>query len=190
MLQDVLGRYSEDIDEVRKFCDNRYDSLFKEHFKEIHNLYNRMKSTVNPISDSELEYILIMFPMELITVAEKLNKLRLEQEVVKLKNKETMETLRNTLLEEASASGLNKTQTQEYVSHGLSKAMVEYEIVLSAYESITTRVTNEQTFSKELIMGAKKVWDSRRGSESANPIKPVAGDLPDYDPTSSKSYIK
>lgn len=190
MLQTVLNKYSDDITEVTQFCNEKYCELFGDHFKEVHNLYTRMKSNVSPISDSELEYILIMLPLELIEVAEKLNNLRLEQEVIKLKNKEAYETARSELLTEAQSLDLNKTATQEYITHGLNKIMVEYEITLSAYESITTRVANEQSFSKELIMGAKKVWDSRRSSESVNPVKPIASDLPDYDPTSNKAYIK
>lgn len=190
MLTDVVQEYKDDINGVADFCEKIYKDSFDSHFSEVHNLYNKMKSKVNPIADSELEYILIMLPMELFTVAEKLNKLRLEQEVIKLKNKEKIEELRNRFISEAEYLNYNKTQSAEHVSRHLSVAMVEYEVLLAAYDSIITRVTNEQSFAKELIMGAKKVWDSRRGSEASNPVKPIAGDLPNYDPTSNKAYIK
>ena len=190
MLDDIVSEYSQDIAAIDKFCDDLYDRLFAKHFREVRNLYQRMQSKLKPISDSELEYILIMLPVEMFSVAESLNKIRLQQEVVKLKNREKVETLRKELTAQATDLGMNKSQMSEYVSHGLSEAMVEYEVLSSAYESVITRVSNEQTFSKELIMGAKKVWDSRRSSEASNPVAPIKGDLPDYDPTSSKSYIK
>jgi len=190
LITDVLQEYKDDIVGVSDFCDSKYNELFESHFKEVDTLYRKMQSSVYTISDSELEYILIMLPMELIAVAEKLSQLKLEQQVVKLKNKEKFEEFRNQLIEESTIRGLNKSHVQEFVSHGMNQLVVDYELVVSAYETIINRVTSSQMFAKELIMGAKKVWDSRRSAESGSPVKPIATDLPDYDPTSSKSYIK
>ena len=131
-----------------------------------------------------------MFPLELFTAAEKLNALRLNCEVVKLKNKQTLEKLRKDVTDAATQEGLNKTQTAERVAHAISEKMVEYEVLYTAYSSVITRVENEQTFSKELIMGAKKVWDSRRSAENSNPVKEVIPDLPEYDITANKQYVK
>ena len=148
-----------------------------------------MKSDIHPITDEELEYILTTFPLELFVISEQLNKIRLNSEVVKLKNKETIEKLRNDAIAEATTQGLNKTQTNEYVSHVLNRSMVEYEVLLSAYNSIITRVENEQTFSKELIMGAKKVWDARRNTDLTNPVGEVVPELPEYDIKSDKTSV-
>ena len=84
---------------------------------------------------------------------------------------------------------MNKTQTADYVNRKINTAMVEYEVLHAAYVSIVTRVENEQTFAKELIMGAKKVWDSRRSADNSNPVGLVVPELPEYNPTKSKTPI-
>ena len=190
MLDDIFSKYAEDITGVKDYVNKLYEESFAPHFSEIHALYKKLKSKVNPISDSELEYILIMLPLELFTVAEKLNDLRLQCEVIKLKNKESAENFRNAAIEEALSLEMNKTTASEFVNRAVAKQMIEYEVLLSTYESLITRVTNEQSFAKELIMGAKKVWDSRKSAENSNPVKPIAGDLPDYNAATTKTYIK
>ncbi len=178
----VIDEYSSDMDSIQTFCEDMYITHFADNFNEIRELYKRMKSKVHPITDAELEYILTTFPMELFTVAEKLNKLRLNCEVVKLKNKQTMEKIRKNATEIAKNLEYNKSQTNEFVSHIIAEQMVEYEVLYAAYNSIVARVENEQTFSKELIMGAKKIWDARRNSEMSNPVGMVVPeDLPEYD---------
>lgn len=188
-LTKALDEYSADIEAVQKFCDEIYNEHFSSNFKKVRELYQRMKSDIHPITDEELEYILTTFPLELFVISEQLNKIRLNSEVVKLKNKETIEKLRNDAIAEATAQGLNKTQTNEYVSHVLNRSMVEYEVLLSAYNSIITRVENEQTFSKELIMGAKKVWDARRNTDLTNPVGEVVPELPEYNIKSGKTPV-
>lgn len=187
-VTEVLAEYKADSDAVHSFCDELYNELFGDNFKAVRELYSRMKSTARPITDEELEYILSTFPLELFTVAENLNKLRLDYEVVKLKNKEKAESLRKQFVKEAEASfQFTKSQIAEYVAHRMTESMIEYEVVLTAYESVITRVENEQSFSRELIMGAKKIWDSRRSSEKANPVNSSDVELPEY---SRKQYIK
>lgn len=191
-ISDVIQEYDEDAQAIHSFCEELYDNMFGESFKRVRDMYQRMQSEVRPISDEELEYILVMFPMELVAVAESLNKLRLDHEVVKLKNRDKLEELRDKLKSEVSSIELTKTEKQDYINHKLSQKMVEYEILLSAYASVITRVENEQSFSRELIMGAKKIWDSRRGAESANPVSPVniEEELPEYSRNTPQSYIK
>lgn len=179
-IKEVLTKYSEDIDAVQKFCDELYEENFSSNFQQVRELYKRMKSDIHPITDEELEYILTTFPLELFVTSERLNKIRLNCEVVKLKNKETIEEIRDKALAEATDQGLNKTQTNEYVSHAVSRNMVEYDVLFSAYSSVITRVENEQSFSKELIMGAKKIWDARRNTELSNPVGAVVPELPEY----------
>lgn len=186
-MQKVLEEYTDDMMSVNEYCDQLYEQYFAEHFSDVRELYSRMKSKVHPITDEELEYILTLFPMELFAVSEALNKLRLQAEVVKLKNKEKLEELRKQAKTESEQLELNKTETLEYINHRVSEQMVEYEVFLSAHSSCITRVENEQTFAKELIMGAKKIWDSRRNSENSNPVKEVT-DLPEY--RSPQTYIK
>ena len=180
----VIEEYSADIKAVQEFCYSIYSDNFADNFSKIRELYNRMKSNTHPITDEELEYILTTLPLELFTISERLNRIRLNCEVVKLKNKQKIEELKKDASAEASKQGLNKTQTNEYVAGIVSRNMAEYEILFSAYNSVITRVENEQTFSKELIMGAKKVWDSRRSSEHSNPVGLVVPeDIPEYSPS-------
>ena len=47
------------------------------------------------------------------------------------------------------------------------------------YTAVVTRVEIDIAFSKELIMGARKVWDARRRSEDA-PVGEIPPELPDY----------
>lgn len=154
--------YKSDILPIQIYCDEIYkNNGFEQCFCNVDVLIGKMESNVTPISDSDLEWILIELPMKLFAASESLNKLRLSLEVLKLKIKETK---------------LNKDSSNEN----------EYQVLKIVHENIISRVENQVTMSKELIMGAKKVWDSRRSAEKSNPIKEV--DLPDYVP--DKEYIK
>ena len=186
-IADVIKEYKSDNDAIHKFCDDLYSTLFNTNFEAIRDMYKRMKSNMKPITDDELEYILTTFPLELFTVAENLNKLRLDREVVKLKNKEKLESIRKKVEEAAASLDVSKAEKQDWIHRQVTSEYVEYEIVLTAYDSVITRVENEQSFSRELIMGAKKIWDSRRSSESVNPVGPVVPNLPEYD---RNRYIK
>lgn len=187
-LQLILEEYKSDNEAIHTFCDELYDSYFQDNFSEIRKLYNRMKSDIHPITDAELEYVLSTFPLELFVVAENLNRLRLDYAVIKLKNREKFEALRKSYTDIANGmQELNKSEKQDWINHQLNQHSVEYELVLTAYDSVITRVENEQSFSRELIMGAKKIWDSRRSSEDSNPVGPVVPELPEYH---RKEYVK
>lgn len=191
-ISNAIEEYKEDSEAIHAFCEELYSKNFKEHFDGVRSLYTRLKSKTHPISDDELEYVLTELPLELFSAAEKLNNLRLDHEVVKLKNKETLEKLRRELFDSFSDTDVSKSAKQDAVNRSLNEKMVEYEILLSAYSSVITRVENEQSFARELIMGAKKIWDSRRGAESSNPVSPVVPEekteLPEY--KLPKQYIK
>lgn len=187
-LEDILQQNKADLQLVHDFCDTIYNDMFKASFDEVRDLYKRMKSEVRPITDDELEYILTTFPLELINVAENLNKIRLDREVIKLRNAERVEQLRNRFTGDTiKFEGWTKSEKQTWVNHAITTEMLEYEILFTAYNSVVTRVENEQSFARELIMGAKKIWDSRRSSENVNPVSPTAAALPEYN---RKQYVK
>lgn len=189
-IQDIIKEYASDTQAIHDFCNTQYDTLFGTSFKEVKDMYRRMKSQVKPISDDELEYILTTFPMELIMVAENLNKIRLEYEVVRLKNKERLAELKKQFADECDELGFSKTEKQAYISNMIASASTDYQVLAAAYESIITRVEGEQSFSRELIMGAKKIWDSRRSTESVNPITPGSSELPEYKRTTKQlNYV-
>ena len=156
--------YKTDILPIQVYCDEIYrNNGFEACFCNVSTLIGKMESNMNPISDHDLEWILIELPMKLFTASESLNKLKLSLEVIKLKLKESKSEKDSDL-----------------------ETITEYQILKIIHETLISKVESQITLSKELIMGAKKVWDSRRIGEKSNPVKEI--DLPDYDP--NQTYIK
>lgn len=185
-----LNIYHEDMDAVNGLADDLYNKLFASNFSQVQNIYRRMKSNDSPITDEELEYVITMLPLELFEVSEGVNRIRLDLEVAKLKKKGDIPDIRDQLRSEAEFGRMNKTATAQYIQDRLPKMTLASDILIAIYSSIISRVERESTFAKELIMGAKKVWDSRRSAEQSSPIGPTdVDDLPDYKPD-SKTYIK
>ena len=192
-LSKAIDEYSSDTYSIQSYCDELYTANFEEYFSSVRDLYERLKSKSRVISDSELEDILTNLPMNLFVAAEALNRFRLEYEVIKLKNKAKKDWLTRDLYSEVASLDCSVSDKKEYVNRSLSSAMLEYEILLCAIGSLISRVENEMTFSKELIMSAKKIWDSRRSAETSNPVSPVdSSKLPEYrgPDTRKGSYIR
>lgn len=197
----ITDAYVEDLTAVESYIQNLYSEHFESHFSKVRDVYDRMKSEVSPISDSELEYILTVLPMELFFCAESINAIRLNKEVIKLKNKETQAELKKvhtsqlTAELDKSGSKMSTSAFNDEVKNRVSASMVEYELFQTIYDSLISRVESEMSFARELIMGAKKVWDSRRNSENSNPVAPVDSSRPTYKnsvppyPPMPKDYI-
>ena len=66
---------------AEQFCDSIYESVFAPTFAEVQKLHARMKSEQVPITDAELTYILTELPLDLFSVSESLNKLRLKHQL-------------------------------------------------------------------------------------------------------------
>ena len=151
-----------EIDGAIEWCYNLYVKDFEDVFKDVLELYDGMDSEFRSISDSELEWIITGLPLELFAVSESLNNMKLGEQVIRLKTKELKSV-------PESESELSEVE------------FCEFEILKAIHASAINRVENQITFCKELIMGAKKVWDSRRAAEKANPVSEVAlDDLPAY----------
>ena len=190
-LSDILKNYEDDISAVYSWSDDIYEHRFATFFNRVRELYEIFKSKTHPITDSELEEIITNLPLELFSVSEYLNKIRTAYEVIKLKRKEK----RSKLLSESK--GRNDTLRNSEADSGV----IEDDILLLGYSIVIQRVENEISFCRELIMGAKKIYDRRKSTELASPILPVGLDdtkisttsLPDYHPTATlqnKTYIK
>lgn len=165
---------ADDIEAVIEWCDEIYDDRFSKFFQRERELFQRLQSKSRPITDEELEWILTMLPLELFSVAEVLNKFKISQEVVKLKTKQKKAHIIETSAERTA------TRRQEVAA----LAILEDELLHTAYSTVIDRVEREISFSRELIMSAKKIWDSRH-RENINPISEVSvpdpvHDLPDY----------
>ena len=174
-LQSTLDKISSDIDEVNEWAESEYQKYFSDYFKGEVELYNKMKSTsaTSQIPDEELEWVLTDLPLELFSVTEQLSKLRTAQEVIKLsiKQKERDYVKSNT-------EGSETKRKEEAAA-----LSAEDRLLVSVYDSIIERVTRQMTFSKELIMSAKKIWDARRADGIPLPEMNI-------DPKRLPEYIK
>lgn len=151
-LQKRLEALYTEVTEVNEWAESEYQKYFASYFKGEQDLYNRMKSKDDPITDQELEWILTDLPLELFSVTEQLSKMKIAQEVIKVSIKEKE---RDYI---ASATEGSMTQKKEEAS----ALTLEDKLLVDVYDSIMERVSRQMTFSKELIMSAKKIWDTRR----------------------------
>jgi len=170
-LNELNEEFKVDIDSVTSWCNEIYLDQFDEFFVDYRVLFKRLKSKEKSITDEELARILIDLPIQLFGIAEALNKFKISQEVVKLKNRQReLELIRNSL----------KSTVTDRKQDATDK-MIEYKLLITAYSSIIDRVTSEISFCRELIMGAKKIHDSRLAGIRSNPVSEVDETmLPDY----------
>ena len=170
-LQNTLAELIPDIEEVNKWAEDQYTEYFSAYFKGEVELYNKMKTVNSQITDLELEWVLTDLPLELFSVTEQLSKLKTAQEVIKLsikqKEREYMET---------HTDG-SETKRRE----AAAALTAEDRLLVSVYDSIIDRVSRQMTFSKELIMSAKKIWDARRSDGIPLPEMNIdPSKLPEY----------
>ena len=147
-----------DFDAADKLVDDIYNKYFASYFIKEEEMHQRFQDTDVPINDLELSWIITALPLELFSVANALAQFRQHLEIVKLKMKQR--------------------KTEKITDTNLD---TEFKLMTIIYTSVISRVEQQISFSKELIMGAKKVWDARRSSEVA-PISEInLPDLPEYD---------
>lgn len=171
--------YQQDIDAVIKYQNEIYDKMFSKEFSEVKSLSDMIKkSGYKSPSDEVLEIILMDVPLKLFDVAEKLNQLELTLQVLKLKLKEKKIELKH----DENVRNMNSTMLSEFVSENT----IEDELMISIYSKLIERVNSQISYSKELIMSAKKLWDRRKEAESAMPVTPVDPAAVPYNPNESR----
>ena len=171
-LAEIVAEMQPDIDSVNEWVDEIYNKYFSGYFADQHEYYKRLKSKDRPITDAELEDILTTMPLELFSVSEALSQFKISEEVVKLKVKETeIENFKNS-------QQSSETKRKEEAAN----SVLEHKLLITVYEAVAERVGKEISYSRELIMGCKKIWDGRRATDNSNPVGNVVneGDLPDY----------
>lgn len=179
-LNTLQSELTEDMDAVKIWQNTVYQEHFEKYFQSPRDMFRRLKSKASPITDDELSWILIDLPLHLFDASEALNQFQLYQEVVKL----------HTKRKESDAFQNSNAKTISNKKEEATITVLEDKLLIKAYESIITRVNEEISFCRELIMGAKKIWDARRKSEEANPVSPQdipKSELPDY---TIKQYVK
>ena len=175
----IEQKYQKDIDAVIDYENGIYNHLFAKEFSEILKLSDAIKqSGYRSPSDEVLEVILIDVPLKLFDVAERLNQLELTLQVLKLELKEKKVQLKHC----DDVQDLNSTETSDYIT---SKT-IEDELMICVYTKLIERVNSQVSYSKELIMSAKKLWDRRKAAESVMPVSPVDPASAPYDPSKSK----
>lgn len=174
-LSAVLDSCYGDMETLDAWTSEIYQKYIGDAFENVNKLYESMKTYEANLTDADINWILVSLPLKMFAISESLNKLRLQHEVVKLRQKEY-----RTYLDE-----------QPNVPEAEREAeLAAYKIAEKALGSVIQRVENEISFCKELIMGAKKIFDSRRSAEQSMPVDEGVADLPDYTPMSGKTYIK
>lgn len=156
-ISKALESLQEDFDAADNMVDDIYNKYFASYFKKELEMHARFRDADRLITDKELEWIITSLPMELFSVSYALAQFKQHNELVKLK--------------------IKQRKGQDVDDPTLDD---EYKLMSIIYASVISRVEQEITFSKELIMGAKKVWDARRKTEQANPISEVNKELPVY----------
>lgn len=162
-LESVELSMSADIKDAREWVDSKYAEIFAEYFNEVRTLSARMKSKIQPISDLELESVLTNLPLDLFEVASKLSDIKLNYEVIKLHNKKE----HTEMVKKSTASTATQRNAEADVATIGNRAL---ELV---YETLIERVEKEVSYTRELIMASKKIWDGRRKAEQSVPISPV-----------------
>lgn len=183
-IDETLTTYMDDMRSVESWCNDLYQDRFASFFEEIRGLYAQLADKQDKISDDVLENILTDTPLSLFTVSERLNALRTNREVGKLKMRQKEAALREDLSRMLSEEGKNAGYSKSDIPALIRDSVIDDQIVIVALDGVINRVENEISFSRELIMSAKKIWDRRKNTENVNPIGPVVPDykeLPDYD---------
>ena len=167
------AKYQTEIDEVIAWSDDIVSQCMGTTLTDIFKMHERMQST-HEITTNELEWILSDLPIQLIYISERLSKLQLSLEAIKL-TKSHNEMLCAKRLK--SQKDIKRTATE--IKQLVAEEFEDDNIGISVYETSICQIEKYISLSKELIMGAKKIWQKRINVEEANPIEPPK-DLPEY----------
>lgn len=163
--------YNESIAAVTDWCSTAYSDNFMKYFTISEDLYNRLNSEDRPITDSELEKILIDVPLDLIQASECLTTFKTALETIKLALKRKRITraqeLRNPVNKDVSPC------TESAAKKKSEEETIDDEILILAYQNLISKVESKISLTKELIMGAKKIFDRRKANEEVVPVRPV-----------------
>lgn len=149
---EILENHKEDMEDVYSLSKEIYDREFSEKFNLQRELLKKLNDKTIPITDADLTSILFDLPLYLFELAEILNKYRLDLEVLKanIKHKKA-DIIKNS--SEKTATAKNEEA---------SIALIDDNLLVSIYSSVITRVENEMSYTRELIMSSKKIYAARQ----------------------------
>ena len=183
-LNSVNNSHMNEITSATQWTDAQYRQYFGKYFNHLTDLREKLQDKDVPITDQELEWILTTLPLNLISASEQLANLKTMQEAIKYNIKKNEHDLVVTTMEIEECS---ETKAKEKVAVKLA----DDRFLVAAYDSLYERVSRQITFSKELIMSCKKIWDARRNSEQNTMPSVSEADLPEYqEPNKPSTYIK
>lgn len=174
-LNSTYSEYSEDVESITDWCNSKYNDLFAKYFKDQRNLAKRLSSDKRSITDSELEFILTDVPLNLFDVSEILATIESEYQAIKLMISKKESDITKKLDYSTETAKRREAEIQ----------CIEDHILLIAYDRLINQVNRELSYSRELIMSAKKLWDSRRRTDTINPVSEKS-----YSEDLQKVYIK
>lgn len=157
----------EDFDAADNVVNDIYNKYFANYFAKVVEMHTRFSDIDVSITDKELEWIITSLPLDLFAASDALAQFKQHNEIVKLTIKQRKQ---NNQAEEIDE---------------------EYKLMTIVYSSVIAKVEHQISFSKELIMGAKKVWEARKRTESpAINEMSSSSDLPEYKPIPRQTYIR
>lgn len=180
-IDDVSREYRSAIESVEEWCNNLYEERFEHHFSGFRDVFRKLRNSGSKITDAELEDLLITLPITLFDASESLSVLRIATETVKIGTKRKSDNAANL----GRKAGLSSTAAKEFAA----SEVLDDKLLITAYESVISRVESEISFCREMIMSAKKIWDARRKTDIANPVTEVS-ELPEFVPDQKKTYVK
>ena len=180
-LGDILNEYADDLQSVTNWCAKTYDENFSFLFENVKSLHDKLQTERDKITDDDLEMILTDLPLALFSASEKLNGLRTTREVGKLKLKEKKLKKKEELYK--AIQDKNSPFSKSDIPSLINDSFIDDQVMQVALDGVINRVENEISFTRELIMSAKKIWDRRSSTDVVNPVGPIVPEyqnLPDY----------
>lgn len=180
-LGDILNEYADDLQSVTNWCARTYDENFSFLFDNVKSLHDKLQTEKDKITDDDLEMILTDLPLALFSASEKLNGLRTTREVGKLKLKEKKLKKKEELYK--AIQDKNSPFSKSDIPSLINDSFIDDQVMQVALDGVINRVENEISFTRELIMSAKKIWDRRSSTDVVNPVGPIVPEyqnLPDY----------
>lgn len=160
------------MDEFNNWGEEQYDQYFSQYFKLQRSLKDKINKGGKDLSDADLKSVLTELPIDMIEAASALSEFKTNQEVIKIRVKDA----KTQRTKELSTSSYTKAEIKDMVDSEVSGEM----LLITVYSNIIERVEREMSYSRELIMGCKKIWDARRRSEEPLLGAVDSSQLPEY----------